>query len=673
MAPRIHQLARLLALLVIVASITYIAQRSNSRADLTAAGLSQITPGTRALIRSIGTEGGGGEGGEARMVPPVVVTAYVSKDVPRPYVPLRSRMLNILREMEASGGPGLVVRIYEPAPFSEEAQEAIEKYGIIPRPLVSADGGQMETMQVFLGMAFTSGPREEVVPFFDRGLSVEYEIVRALEVVTQPKKKVVGIIRDDTKIMGDFDLQARRRIPRWRVVDELEKQYEVRSLNPGTPIPPDVDVLFIPQISSLAQPSLDVLQAYLLAGRPALIVADPLPFFNPKLAPNQPMLPAPQQGGMGGMMGGGAPAEDKGAYRTLLNSIGVDWAESHVAFDLENPEPQLAEAPRSIIVLGQRDGNDQFAGRDSTVDGLAQIIVLFGGDLRPLAGAETSVEPILTTGTKGGWDSFGRFVDDSNFLFGLQFRGVPSDYERLAAQDNLANISLGVRVSGGASGEGGASGAGQPINAIVLADLDMFADSFFSFHERGGDIDGDGLIDMRFDNVTFLLNTIDSLLGDTRFIELRKRQPEFRRLSRVDEMTKLANESRQDKLKLANKAAEDKIAEAQASLDAAVAEIRAKTGIDERTKEIMIRAAEQAENRRVQAQTEQIEREKSQQIDKIKSEHARAVGEVRDRIRVAAILVPPLPAILLGLLIFWRKRRRESATIPESRKRRESQ
>jgi len=665
-----HRLARLIALLVIAASLTYMAQRSNARVDLTAAGLSQITPDTRALIRSIGTEVAGTDGGEARTVPPVVVTAYVSKDVPRPYVPLRSRMLNILREMEASGGPGLTVRIYEPEPFSEDAQEAIEKYGILPRPLVSADGGQIETMQVFLGMAFTSGPREEVVPFFDRGLSVEYEIVRALEVVTQPKKKVVGIIRDDTKIMGDFDLQARRRIPRWRVVGELEKQYEVRSLNPGTPIPPDVDALFIPQISSLAQPSLDVLQAYLLAGRPALIVADPLPFFNPKLAPSQPMLPAPQQGG--GMMGGGAPAEDKGDYRGLLASIGVDWAESHVAFDLENPEPQLAEAPRSIIVLGERDGKDQFTGRGPMVEGLAQIIVLFGGDLRPAAGAQTVVEPILTTGSKGGWDSFNRFVDDSNFLFGLQFRGVPSDYETLAAQDGLPSIALGVRVSGGGGGSSGEGGGNRDINAIVLADLDMFADSFFSFHERGGDIDGDGLIDMRFDNVTFLLNTIDTLLGDTRFIELRKRQPEFRRLSRVDEMTKLANEDRQDKLKVANKAAEDKIAEAQASLDAAVAEIRAKTGIDDRTKEIMIRAAEQAENRRVQAQTEQIEREKSQQIDKIKSEHARAVGEVRDRIRVAAILVPPLPAILLGLLIFWRKRRRESAAIPESRKRRAS-
>jgi ABC-2 type transport system permease protein len=661
MKPRMHRLVRFLALVVIAGSLTYVAQRSNARVDMTSEGLSQVMPDTKTLFRSIGTEVEN-DLGETEQVPPVVVTAYVSKEVPRPYVPLRSRLLNILREMEASGGPGLTVRIYEPEPFSVEAEEAVEKYGIIPRPLMSSEGGKVDTMQVFMGVAFTSGPREEVVPFFDRGLSVEYEIVRALEVVTQPKKKVVGIIRDDTKIMGDFDLQTRRRIPRWRVVDELEKQYEVRSLNPGAPIPDDVDLLFIPQVSSLTQAGLDVVQAYLLAGRPALIVADPMPFFNPKLAPSQPMLPPPQQGGMMGQQ----PTQQKGNYRALLASIGVDWPDSHVAFDLDNPEPQLAEAPRSIIVLGQRSGKSQFAEGDITVDGLAQIVMLFGGELRPRLDANTLIEPILATGTRGGWDPFEAFVDDSNFLFGLQFRGVPQDYHKLAAQEGLERLMLGVRVSGGDSG------GGQPIKAVVLSDLDMFADSFFSFHERGGDLDGDGLIDMRFDNVTFLLNVIDSLLSDERFIELRKRQPEFRRLTKVDEMTKAANEERQDELKKASEKAESKIEEAQAALDAKVAAIRAETGIDDRTKEIKIRAAEEAENRRLQAQTEQIEREKSQDIDRIKAKHARAVDEVRNQIRVAAVLAPPLPAILFGLVVFWRKRRRESATIPESRKRRES-
>ncbi len=51
-------------------------------------------------------------------------------------------------------------------------------------------------------------------------------------------------------------------------------------------------------------------------------------------------------------------------------------------------------------------------------------------------------------------------------------------------------------------------------NVIVVADLDIFGDQFFVLNERGGDLDGDGIDDLRFDNVPFLLNAIDTLTGD---------------------------------------------------------------------------------------------------------------------------------------------------------------
>ena len=669
MAPRFHRLVRLFALVAIVASLTYVAQRSNLRSDLTAEGLSQLTPATRELISSIGGEYKPAGAEEARTLPPVVVTAFVSAEVPRAYVPLRSRLLNVLNEMEASGGDGMRVRIVEPKPFSEEAQEAVEKYGIVPRPLVNAEGGEVETMQVFLGVAFTSGPREEVVPFFDRGLSVEYEIVRALEVVTQERKKVVGIIRDDTKIMGDFDLQARRQIPRWRIVEELEKQYEVRGLNPGTPIPDDVDMLLVPQLSSQTQASLDIIQGYLFAGRPALIVVDPLPLANPQLAPPEPMLAPPGQG----MMGGGAPPQPKGDYRGLLRSIGVEWSDENIVWDFENPEKQF-KLQRSFVVVGKREGESTFAGKGNVVEGLAQVLVLLGGDLRP-SGSETEFQPLLVTGRKSGWDRYEDYVE-SHPLFGPQIRGIPEKPRAYVGERGAERMVLAARITGGgaavSTGEGEEASERRPVNVAVVADLDMFSDTFFQFHERGGDVDGDGIIDMRFDNVTFLLNLIDSLVGDERFIELRKRQPAYRRLELVAEKTEAADEAREEQIRVANEAAEDKIATAQAALDEAVAAIQAQTELDETTKKIMIRSAEEAENRRLKAQTEQIEREKAQQLDRIQAEHARAVDEVRDRFRLGAILWPPVPAILMGLVIFVLKRRRERSTIPQTRLRKDA-
>mgnify|MGYP002137085842 CR=1 FL=1 len=283
MHPRIHRLIRFSALFVTAVSLGYAAQRSNLRADITEEGLSQITKPTQELIASISPER------------PVVIHAYVSKEVPREYVAVRSQLLSILREMQARGGAGLTVRIVEPEPYSPEAQEAVDNYGISPQPVTSREAGRVQQMQLFLGVAFVSGPHEEVVPFLDRGLSPEYEIVRALRTVTQEKKKVVGVLRTDATIMGNFDLQARRQQPAWRVIAELKKQYEVRSLNPGAEIPEDIDVLLVPQLSSTTTPQLEFIKKYIDAGRPALLTVDPMPLFDMSLSPSEPMKPPPGQ------------------------------------------------------------------------------------------------------------------------------------------------------------------------------------------------------------------------------------------------------------------------------------------------------------------------------------------------------------------------------------------
>ncbi len=648
MKRRFHQLTRFAALAVTVGSLTYAAQRSNARIDATAEGLSEIGAETRALIGSVAVDR------------PVVVTAFVSKEVPQHYVALRSRLLNILHEMEAeSTNTGLTVRIFQPEPHSEQGQEAVEKYGIAPRALMNNEGGRVDAMPVFLGLAFTSGANEEVIPFLDRGLSVEYEVARALRVVVQDEKRVVGIVRTDAHIMGNFDMQNRRQQPPWRIIEELRKQYAVRSLNPGAPVPDDVDVLLVPQVSSLTQEGLDSVRKFLDAGRPALLVADPMPLFNLKLSPTQPMLPPPGQGG--GMMGGGAPPQAKGNYLELLRSIGVEWNDTRVVFDTENPNPRMAHAPGHVVFVGQRANSNGFDEGGSIVEGLAQVVTLFSGDLAPASSGGPEFTPLLKTGPDSGFDQFSAMVDNSNPFFGIRGPVIPAQRGPMTDKRHV----LAARMQGAStSGEDETS-----VNAIVLADLDMLADSFFSFHEQGGDMDGDGLIDVRFDNVTFLLNCIDTLAGDDRFVELRRRQPSYRRLDTVESLTEDARSQRETAVADAEKEALSRVEEAQADLQKKVDAIRSKTDLDENTKAIMVRSAEEAENRRLAARQKLIDRDKAKSIDAVDIDFLRQVDSVQNRIRLVAILVPPIPALLMGLLLFGRKRRRERSTIPDNRKR----
>ncbi|MCR9164133.1 MAG: Gldg family protein [Nannocystaceae bacterium] len=652
MTRRNHQLVRFFSLAIAASSVAYMGARANTFADVTEEGLSEITPETLGVIENIGVER------------PVTVHAFVSKEVPREYVTARTRLLNILRTMEAKGGPGLTVRIVEPEPYSLEAEEAMENFGIVPRPLADRSGGRVEALDVFMGLAFVSGPREEVVPFLDRGLSVEYEVARALRVVTQEKKRVVGILRTDATIMGNFDLQAKRQQPAWQIIAELKKQYEVRSLNPKAAIPEDVDVLLVPQLSSCTQDELDQVRAYVDAGRPALLTVDPMPLFDVRLSPREPKLPPPGQ--QNNMFGGPPPGEPKGDYVGLLRDFGVEFADDQIVYDRTNPNPVFSGIQPQIVFAHRTDGSGlEFEGVDPTVDGLSQVVFLYPGALSAAAGYQDKFTPLLETSKASGVNVFEDLVQ-RHPLFGISGPVPPRALGEATPEDYV----LAARVQGGAKeGEGEeGSGGNADRNLIVLADLDMLSDLFFQMHARGGDVDGDGLDDVRFDNVSFLLNAVDSLAGDDRFLELRRRRQTFRRLTKLDEETQDARDKRQTQIDEANKAADAELEEAKTALEAAVAAVQERDDLDETTKQVLLKSAEETENRRLAAKTDKIEREKQRAIAKTETEHRRSVDEIQNRIRIWSLLLPPIPALLMGIFIFMRKRLRERDNIPAARR-----
>ena len=656
---RVHHLIRILCLGITVSSATYIASRVAWRSDVSQEGLSEISTATRDLVGMVASEN------------PVVLTAYVSKDVPKQYVGHRARLLNLLHEIDAAGGDALTVRIYEPELHSDEAQEAQDKYGIVARPVLDSAAGRVGAVPVFLGLAVSSGPREEIISFLDRGLSVEYELARALRTVVLKKKRVVGIVNNDTHLMGSFDMQNLAQIPGWRITQELKKQYEVRSINPTVDVAADVDVLIIPQVSSLSQPQLDKLTAYVEAGRPVLAVADPMPQFDIRLSPSEPMIPQNRSGGaMFGQMGGGEPPPPKGDYEAFLKKLGVSWQKSRVIYDSDNPNPRLP-VPAQVAFLRHRDGGVPFQGGSPIVDGLSQVVAIYGGQIEADPESKAEFTPLLTTGLNSGYHPWDSMVERGGFRMTIQGPYPPSEPARALHE----NVVMAARVVAAGTGEAKGEQADPAKvvdtgkrNAIVLTDLDMFSDVFFSFHEHGGDIDGDGQMDARLDNVTFLLNCIDTLIGDEGFIELRKRQPKFRQLDRVDEQTQDARRLRESEIAQANAQAEAKLAEAQKALNAKIDEIRNREGLDETTKAIMMRQQEEAENRRLKIDQDKIEREKSRQISKIENEHLKKVEAVQNTIRLGAILLPPLPAVLMGLWVLAARRRRESSTIPASRR-----
>jgi ABC-2 type transport system permease protein len=496
----------------------------------------------------------------------------------------------------------------------------------------------------FLGVVIRSGAREERIVGIEHAGRVEYELARGLVSVSRPKAPVIGIARTNAAVMGEFDLQTRTRAPRWRVVDELERLYDVRAVPLSTAIPEAVDVLMVPQASNLEQGEMDRVREWIEAGKPALLAVDPMPTFDPSVAPTEP-LTAP-----GGSTFAGGQALERGDTRELLAAVGLEWDAGRVIFDSsDGGGVRPAQLPPHVVFV-----DPAVLGDDAPplVRGLSNLVALFPGDLVKTGAAGMEVTPLIETSPRSGFHPFEAMIDRSNPFFGVQGPILPRAPGEPLGQPRM----LGARVRG------------EQLDVIVLADLDLFSDAFYAFYTRGGDLDGDGLVDLRIDNVNFILNCIDELAGDTRFIELRRRQPRFRRLETFEAMTREARMSREARLAEASAAAEEALASAQKELDAAVAEIEARQGLDETTKTVMIQSAQQAQQRRFEQRRQAIEREQDDAVAVVEREHRRAVSEIEDRIRVAAVLFPPLPALVLGVLIVGRRRRREAIRIPESRR-----
>jgi ABC-2 type transport system permease protein len=159
----------------------------------------------------------------------------------------------MLREFEARSGGKVQVRVNETEPYSENAQRAEEQYGIKSQQVASRARGAMNIKDIFLGVAFSSGLEKVVVPFFDRGVPVEYELVRSIGTVAGEKRKRLGLLVTDAKLQGDFDMQTMSPGRKELIIEELEKQYEVTPVSADSPITEKYDVVLAVQPSSLGE------------------------------------------------------------------------------------------------------------------------------------------------------------------------------------------------------------------------------------------------------------------------------------------------------------------------------------------------------------------------------------------------------------------------------------
>jgi ABC-2 type transport system permease protein len=619
-----HYMIRGLALLVCVGCLTLFSQRWGYRVDVTAEKIHSLSQDTVRLISSLTPSH------------PVTIQAYLSPQVPRNFLVPRNNIISMLQEFEALGRGRILVKITDTDKYTPAAREAQESFNIRPQRVPPSDVSAGSPSEIFMGIGFRCGSQEFVIPFFDPGLPVEYELMRSIQVVSGAARRKVGILQTGAQLFGGFDFQTKRQTTDWSIIEELRKQYEVIQVSPGQDYPAGLDVLLAALPHTLQSAEMARLTEYARAGKALLLLVDPMPAFNLDLSPQQtPVSPFAMTP---------APEKKITSMRPLLEALGVEWPEDQIVWDKYNPHPQLRSLPPEVVFLASSNREAaSFNPREPASSNLQEVVLIYSGILKP-RGNSSFFSPLLQTGKDAGTLRWSKLVQSS--IFGMQVvSGLPHESSK-------ESYVVAARIKG--------TPAGSPVNAVVIADTDMMGEQFFQLRKEGVE-------NLHFDNVTFLLNTVDQLAGDDSFIALRKRRPRHRTLEAVEARTRIYEEQRLKETREAEQSAQLKLNEAQARLDRAIQQLENRTDLDEQTKRIMITNQQKFESRKFTAARSSIEDEQQRQIEQSRADMELSIRRIQSTIKLMAVALPPIPAFLLFVIVSLRRLRREKLGVSPDR------
>jgi ABC-2 type transport system permease protein len=640
----LHSVVRFASVILALLSLTVLIDLSGVRADTSAERLHTLSPESLELVKQIPADR------------PVMIQCYYSPQVPREFVETKANLLGLLREYEARSGGRIQLNLVPTELYSEEARDAEKRFGIEARKVLSTDQARQMAVDVYLGVAFVSGLEEVVIPFFDRGLPVEYEVTRSIRVVSKSGRTKLGILTTDAKMMGGFDMRAFSQSPEWPIVTELKKQYEVSSVSPDVSIPGDINVLLVAQPSSMTQKQIDNLTEYVKKGGATLLMMDPAPMFD-NLA-TSPELPRQSPGGP---FGGGPPPEPKGNLRPLLQMCGLEWPSVDIVWNAYNPHPRLASLPREIVFVGSGAEAGEFNPDQVASSGLQEIVTIFPGHLRGRSsGGASGPEfiPLLKTGRRGGtlmWTE----------AFQQGFMGVSGMNPRRRYSMSGESFTLAARIRGKVAADAQPADAEKKdaekkdqkpsaeLNVIAIADVDMIGEQFFQIRANKAE-------DLDFDNIPFVLNCVDVLAGDESFVSLRKKRPKHHTLQALEKETSQFYENLETETKVAEDEARKALDDAQKAFDAQVDQVKNNKDLDDRAKEVQLENLQAVAQRRLDVQKSIIEDQKQARIRDGRATLEQNTREIQNGVRFKAAALPPLPPLLLGLAIWFVRRTREN-------------
>jgi ABC-2 type transport system permease protein len=164
-----------------------------------------------------------------------------------------------------------------------------------------------------------------------------------------------------------------------------------------------------------------------------------------------------------------------------------------------------------------------------------------------------------------------------------------------------------------------------------------------------------------------VLNAVDALAGEDRYLALRSRTPQERILEVIEQRRQQYTEEQLKERAKARADAEERLEAARERLQAEVDKLQNDDSLDPRTKNQLLRTAQQNISRQLELQEAEINRERDAAIRKAENESKSQIKAIEDRVWLWAVLIPPIPAIIVGLTMLCLRITNERSNIDPKR------
>jgi ABC-type uncharacterized transport system involved in gliding motility auxiliary subunit len=602
------------------------------RADLTQDRTFTLSAGSRRIV--------------SRLEEPVKLEFFVSRsDVKlRPYLESYSRRVEtLLREYAAASGGKVRLTITDPRPDTKEEQRA-QRHGL--------NGMRAAQGSAYLGLTAQQAETVKSIALLDpsREKFLEFDLSKLIASVSRLDRPKLALISSLPITNQGPQGGEQQSTPADYLLAELGQTFEVITVNTTAgELPKDTAVVALVHAHHVNEQLAYAVDQFLLNGGPVFAAVDPLSRIQKFSQGNMPFMMAPMA-----LTAASDPA--------LLRGWGINVEMDAVTGD----------AASSIAIQGSRGeavqyqaafsaGPDAFSKDSPLTNDLREISFMEAGALSLISGAEPrlKLEPLVTlkgpgvgavpvmSANAGPFEKVSlAFKPDGKprVLVASVTGEFTSAYPKGAPAEEAAKPGEPAKAAPKKPAAPHLSVSRKPGRLIVAADSDFLLDPFTVRQRQVG---RQAAMETINDNLSFVLNAIETLGGSDELVSLRAKGTSLRPFKRVQKIEREAQLRYQAKL--------DEIEQRLAEANNKIAELSRQSG-GATAKGIVITPEMQREIDKFQGDADKLSEER-RLIRRGLSEDVNSLGR---RLQVLNLLAGPLLALLFGVFYTLARRRKLS-------------